>query len=142
MEFSVNYLAIGVCAVLAMAIGAVWYGPLFGKRWMAICEVDENDLEARKKMQKEAMPLYLVQFFLVLFQVYILATILALAQGNTVVTLAATLTIWVAFIMPTIAGSSMWTNEPTKMKWARFLIQAGYQLVLFILFGLVFGLWG
>ena len=32
----VNWLAVIGAAVAAFVIGALWYGPLFGKRWMAL----------------------------------------------------------------------------------------------------------
>lgn len=136
---TVNYLAIATGAVLSMIIGAIWYGPLFGKKWMEINGVNSTDLEEIKKMQKSAGPLYFVQFILTLFQVLILAHLIAdtkLAGG-----LERSLWIWAAFIIPTLAGAVMWTSESGKRKWTRFLIQGGYQLVLFILFGLLLQYW-
>lgn len=135
----INYFAVLVCGVLSMVIGSVWYGPMFGRKWMDICQVNAMDLEARKKMQKEAMPLYVIQFVLVLFQVLVLAHLIA--DTVRVSGTERSLWIWAAFVMPTIAGCSMWTAEPGKRKWARFFIQSGYQLVLFILFGVVLTLW-
>jgi hypothetical protein len=43
-----------------MVIGAVWYGPLFGKKWMEIIGVSTEDSEANKKMQKAYMPRYVL----------------------------------------------------------------------------------
>ena len=43
--------------------------------------------------------------------------------------------------MPTVAGAAMWNNDSAKISWARFMIQAGYQLVLFVMFGLILGAW-
>ena len=74
---SINYLAVVIGAVLSMAIGALWYGPLFGKKWLEIVGATALNLEARKQMQKNAMPLYLVQFALTLFQVLVLAHLIA-----------------------------------------------------------------
>jgi len=136
---TVNYYAIITGAVLSMIFGALWYGPLFGKKWMDIVGVDPEDLEARKKMQKSAGPLYLVQFILTLFQVLVLAHLIAdttRASG-----LERSLFIWGAFVIPTLAGAVMWTNEPGRQKWARFLIQGGYQLSLFVIFGLLLQFW-
>ena len=135
----VNYLAIASGAVLSMLLGAIWYGPMFGKKWMEIVGVNPDDIEARKKMQKSAGPLYAVQFLLTLFQVLVLAHLIAdteIAGG-----LERALWIWAAFIIPTMAGAVMWTNETRKLKWARFLIQGGYQLVLFTIFGLLLQFW-
>jgi hypothetical protein len=136
---TVNYWAILSGAVLSMAIGAVWYGPLFGKKWMETIGVNSTDAAAVKRMQKSAGILYVVQFVLTLFQVLVLAHLIAdtkLTGG-----LERSLWIWAAFIVPTLAGAVMWTNESGSLKWARFLIQGGYQLVLFIMFGLLLQYW-
>ena len=117
-----------------MVFGAIWYGPIFGKKWMEIVGVDPKDYEARKKMQKTAGPLYAVQFLMTLFQVMVLAHLIA--DTELVSGLERALWIWAAFITPT-----MGTNEKKKLKWARFLIQGGYQLVLFTVFGLLLQFW-
>lgn len=135
----INYIAVLVCGVLAMALGFVWYGPLFGKKWTEIIGATAHDLEQRKKMQREAGPLYLIQFLLALFQIWVLAYYIrgwqeAGGLGNA-------LWIWAAFIVPTVAGAAMWNNDPARVKWARFLIQSGYQLVCFVAFGLILGAW-
>lgn len=135
----INYLAILAGAVLAMIVGSVWYGPLFGKKWMQIVGVDFKDEEAKKKMQKGVGYLYFIQFILILFQVLVLAHLISdttMAGG-----LERALWIWGAFVIPTLAGAVMWTNEQDRVKWARFLIQGGYQLVIFIIFGLLLQFW-
>lgn len=138
-EITVNYWAIIVGAVLAMALGALWYGPLFGKKWMEVIGAANCNPEERKKMQQAAAPLYIIQFILTLLQVWVLAYFV-----NGWVEFATPLNvlwIWAAFVVPTLAGSAMWNNDSKRIKWARFLIQAGYQLVIFILFALVLTYW-
>lgn len=135
-----NYLAIIVCALLSMGIGFVWFGPLFGKKWMEICGATDLDMEKRKEMQRRAMPLYLVQFLLTLFQLMVLAWYINALSGTSS-GLHTAFSIWIAFILPTVAGSSMWNNDSSKVKWSRFLIQVGYQLVAFIIFGLILSAW-
>lgn len=139
MEIVINYWAVLACGVVSMVIGAIWYGPLFGKTWMKILKVDMTDEECKKEMQKSAGPLYAVQFVLTLFQAYVLAHYIAGWQDASGV--ENSLWIWGAFIMPTVAGASMWTNDTKNMKWQRFLVQAGYQLVNFVVFGLILGMW-
>lgn len=136
---TVNYLAILVCGIVAMMLWAIWYGPLFGNTWMHIIGATTQDIEERKKMQKKAAPLYAVQFLLTLFQVWVLAYYISGWQEASGVTNA--LWIWAAFVVPTIAGSAMWNNDTTKIKWTRFLIQAGYQLVSFMVFGSILYWW-
>ncbi len=135
----INLWAVLVCGVLAMVIGYVWYGPLFGKKWMEVVGATEMDINERKKMQASAGPLYLVQFLLTLFQAWVLAYYIAgWKEASGVVN---SLWIWAAFVVPVIAGTAMWNNDSAKISWTRFLIQSGYQLVIFIMFGLILGYW-
>ncbi len=135
----INYLAIIVASVLSMVVGAIWYGPLFGKKWAEIVGADMNDMEARKKMQKGATKLYVVQFLLTLFQVYVLAHFIK--GWSDVSAIESSLWIWAGFVMPTIAGTAMWNNDSARISWARFLIQSGYQIVLFVMFAFILGNW-
>ncbi len=131
----INYLAVFVCGVVSMILGSIWYGPLFGNAWLRVIGATEMDMKTRMEMQKKAMPLYFVQLVLTLFQAWVLAYYIAGWQEASGIENA--LWIWAAFIMPTIAAASMWNNDSRKITWTRFLIQGGYQLVLFILFGLI-----
>jgi hypothetical protein len=136
----INYWAVLAGAVASMVIGSVWYGPLFGRKWMEINELNPDDVAKREAMQKEAMPLYGVQFVLSLLQLYILAHFI---QGWTEVSgVENAVWIWLGFVMPTVAGLAMWNAKPNKVKWAMFLISSGYQLVNFVVFGWILGTWG
>lgn len=136
---TINYWAVLTCAIISMALGFIWYGPLFGKKWLEITGATKADEATRAEMMKRANKLYAVQFLLSLFQVFVLAYYIASSTATSGISNA--LWIWAAFIMPTVAGSAMWNSDSAKVSWARFLIQAGYQLVLFALFGLILGLW-
>ena len=133
-----NYWAILVCAALSMVLGSIWYGPIFGKTWMRLCGATDMDAAKRKEMQKKMIPLYIVQFVLTLAQLFVLAH---LTGSGVIVGIMSALWTWVGFILPTVAASCMWTGEPRKMAWTRFLIQAGYQLAAFIMFGAILAGW-
>lgn len=137
----VNYAIVLLCAILAMGVGAIWYGPLFGKKWMWILNVDPTDTAKMKEMQKGMMPTYVVQFLLILFQVYVLFHYVKGAEGE-MSAMSNVIWIWAGFIMPTIATTVLWNGESRDRAWARFSIQAGYQLVMFLIFGYVIGMWG
>lgn len=135
----VNYVAIFVCAVLSMVIGGVWYGPLFGKKWMELNGLSPEDRMRREAMQKSAGPLYGIQFLLSLLQIYILAHFIGGWQDVSGVESA--VWIWLGFIMPTVAGLSMWNMHPNRVKLAMFGLSAGYQLISFVVFGFILGMW-
>ncbi len=106
---------------------------------MQIIYFDESDQEALAKMKKSAGPLYGIQFTLTLFQVLVLAHLIADTQLVGGVERA--LWIWAAFIIPTLAGAIMWTNKSKDIKWAQFLIQGGYQLLMFAIYGTLLQYW-
>lgn len=143
----INYLAVLVCGVAAMIIGFIWYGPIFGKKWLQIVGATEMDMERRKEMQKKAMPLYALQFLFSLMQAYMISFVLAEAFARTPqaepVMLGATTAffLWLGWAVPLVAAGSMWNNDTRPVAWARFLIQAGYYLVVFVLFGIIISVW-
>ena len=135
----INYWAVLSCALLSLVLGFVWYGPLFGRKWIEINELSPDDLAKREAMQKEVGPLYAVQFILSLLQIYILAHFV---QGWSEVSgVESAAWIWLGFVMPTIAGLAMWNAKPAKVKWTLFLISSGYQLLSFVSFGFILSTW-
>lgn len=135
-----TYALILIGAVVSLVVGSIWYGPLFGKKWLTIIGATELDIEKRKEMQKKAMPLYAIQFLLTLVQLFVLINQMTYG-GWTKQAIGVSFFYWLGFVMPTIAGSAMWNNDPSKVKWVRFLIQSGYQLVMFLIYGLMIQQW-
>lgn len=144
----INWWAVIVAAVVSMIVGSVWYGPMFGKTWMKIMGVDPNmSKEQVKAAQKSMGGLYFLQFVLSILTVYILAHYTSMVQSTTTgmsavsVGIQNALWVWLGFIMPTVAGAAMWSGKSKKLSWSMFLISAGYNLVLFAIFGAILGAW-
>lgn len=135
----INLYAVLACVLVAMALGFVWYGPLFGKKWMEIIGATALDESRRREMQKKAAPLYAITAVLTFFQAYVLA--LYIKGVEDIGGIENALWIFAAFVVPTIAAGAMWNNDEGKVKWARFLIQTGYYLILFIVFGYILSRW-
>jgi hypothetical protein len=76
---------------------------------------------------------------LVLLQLYVLSHYI---KGWEVSGIENALWIWLGFVVPTLAAAAMWNNDPNRIKLARFGIQAGYQLVIFVIFGFIISTWG
>ena len=47
--FQVNWLAVAVTAIVTFALGALWYGPLFGKAWLSAVGLKEEELGSSSK---------------------------------------------------------------------------------------------
>lgn len=45
MESGINWIPIIVGALVPMVVGAIYYGPLFGKSWMESLGFTEDDLK-------------------------------------------------------------------------------------------------
>ena len=138
----INYIAVIGATIVAMGVGALWYSPmLFAKKWMEVIGVTNADYEANKaEKNRMMMKLLALQLVLTFVQAYIIAHFIKAWSDASGVETA--LFIFVGFVVPTLAMNSMWGNESSKNAWMRFLIQAGGQLVIFVLFGLIFGMWG
>lgn len=47
MTTSINWFAVAVATISAFIVGALWYGPLFGKAWKDEINVSEEKLKGR-----------------------------------------------------------------------------------------------
>jgi hypothetical protein len=149
----VNWLAIIVCAVVGMGIGALWHSKmLFGNAFMEASGMDMNmPPEKMKEIQKGMWKYYLTQFILLLIQLYFLSIAILImswggrggdVQESGVMTGVLTaLGVWLGFIIPSIGGQCLWSNRPRKMAWRLFFINAGYMLVSLLIFGAILGAW-
>lgn len=130
-----NLLAILIAAVANMAIGFVWYGPLFAKAWMRYEEVDPKRMqEANKHMER----LYIPMFVGSLVAAFVLGWLIK-ALGQTSVTGGAMIgaLAWIGF-----TGTSQlanWLFSGKKIQ--AFFINTGYMLVSYIIMGAILGFW-
>lgn len=132
----VNYLVILGCTVAGMALGALWYGPLFGKQWCKLNGVDPNNAVEVARMKQGMMPIMVLQLLFTFLFAYVLFYYLKGAEADMSYWSNA-LWIWAGFIVPTLASSVMWTNESKKQQKKRFAIQAGFNLVNILMFAAI-----
>ncbi len=137
----VNILAVIVCGIISMVIGAIWYGPLFGKKWMAIIGVTPKMMNdpACKEQQKGMWKAYVIQFLVALIQIYTLAYAINLFPEKSGVVIS--LCLFLGFVFPLVVGGCLWNNESKQKSWNRFMIQGSYQLVVALLFGWILSVW-
>lgn len=136
---NINMLAVLVSSVLSLVLGFIWYGPLFGKKYMALYGMQNMSPEEVEMRKKGATKLYVIQLLLALFEVFVLAHFIT--GFGAVTGIIGSAWIWAGFVMPTVAAACMWTTDSGKVSWSKFLIQGGYQLLIFIVFGAILGAW-
>ena len=123
-----DVLAIAVAAVAQFIIGAVWYMPIFGKKWGEIHGFDAVSPEEQKVMQKKMMPLLVVQFLVTVVTTVVLAIFITYLPADwNVYALAGFF--WLGFVVPTQVSAVLFGG--TKPEWVvvKTLIMAGGSLL-------------
>ncbi len=136
----INYLAVLVCGVVALVIGSIWYGPLFGKFWMQMMGADSMSPDQKEAMKKNMWVMYAIQFVLSAIMAGALSVHLMNWAGPES-SLAVAVCIWFGFVMTTSAGAALWSGKPPKVAFKMFLITAVEQLITFVAFALILGAW-
>jgi hypothetical protein len=136
---SINLWAVLVCGIAAMAVGFVWYGPLFGKTWMKMMGADTMSAAQKEAMKKSMGAMYFMQFVMSLITAGILSYFIS--SSTTMSGVAIAICVWFGFVMTTEAGAALWSGKPKKVAWQMFLISASGALVTFIVFGLILSAW-
>ena len=132
LEFAgLNWWPILVATIAAFALGWLWYGPLFGQKW----------LEALGKTQDELKPSpkpFIISFFAALLTCIVLAVLM---NGLGMTSLSGGLVIGaitgIGFIATSMASDSAFCGWSMQL----FLIQSGYRVVYNILMGGILGVW-
>ena len=124
-----NLLAILVAAATGFLIGGLWYGPLFGKAWMAEHGFTEEQLRGSNMFKIYSLTLA----FSVLSAVF-LGHLLAFFDSNTRSTLMISVGISLGYIIPAIGTYYLFSRKSGRL----FAIDAGYWIVFYAAMGLVF----
>ncbi len=130
---AVSLAATVLATLLGLVLGALWYGPLFGVRWMA--EVGMTAEESRKDFRPART--YGATFVLGFVAAYVFGLYVGPNPGRafSIVAGAAAGLCWVA--------TSLATNYLFERRSITLIaINGGYHVVRFALIGLVFGLLG
>lgn len=129
--WEINLLAVALCAAASMAIGFVWYGPLFGKAW-------QREWGLSDEAMKDANMVMIFGGFVALnlFAAYILGHVLA-TYGHPAVATSAMIGFGVGlgFVATAIGGNYLFARKSLKL----FMIDGGYWTVLYTVMGVIFG---
>ena len=128
---SVNWLAVLLGTVLSMALGALWYGPLFGQYWLKLIGKTEEELDSNPIMYvKTALAAFIGMLALNLVVVsFGAADILSglVAGGFIFLGIGATTT----FVYTNFEG-------PSEKVW---FLYVAYHLLVYLIMGAVFAIW-
>lgn len=134
---AVNYLAIVVAAVAGWLIGAIWYGALFSKPWIAA----NNIIVDPAKGHRPSAGLLILTFVAQLLMAWILAGILFhLGPGKLTVRngIISGIWMWLGFVITTMAVNNGFAGRKPVL----LAIDGGHWLVVLVVIGAVLGAFG
>ena len=130
-DVMINWLAVGAASLVGFVLGFLWYGPLFGKAWMA--EVGMTEEDAKKGNMAKIFGLSFV------FQ-FIMAYCLAMFFGNEVdAQMGAFYGFLTGFAWVALAIGVNALYEQKSFKY--IFINGGFWAIVFTLMGLIIGAW-
>jgi hypothetical protein len=130
-----NYPAIVISALAYWILGALWFAVLFGKPWMALEHV--TDEQIRNAGASPVFP-YIVSFLLNLVIAFVLAQLCLWRSATTAARGAALgVLLWIGFVGPITYSTYMYEMRP----WQLFAINEFYPLVGLCLMGAILGAW-
>ena len=125
-----NYLAVLVAGIASMILGAIYYGPLFGKMLAKLSKV---------KKKKEGMA---QKYVMALIKTWIIAYVLAMFLDLTNITimiegLIMSLWLWLGFIATTTFCGVIWGAKPFKL----WLVNNCFNLLSILMMAAILVYW-
>ncbi len=128
-----NYVAILVAALIHYALGALWYGPLFGKPWMKMMGINAKNMKPTNMGAR-----YFGAFVTALIIAFVLAYfIMGAGASNVMEGMAIAFFLWLGFIATVLLTSVLWENKPFSL----YVLNIGYYLVGFLIMGAILAGW-
>ncbi|MCG8373013.1 MAG: DUF1761 domain-containing protein [Balneolales bacterium] len=128
----VNWFAVIAASLVGFVIGFLWYGPLFGKAWMA-----ETGMTDEKAKEGNMPKIFGTTFVLQVFMAYCLAMFIGDPSIDLAMATFYGFLTGLGWILPTMIINNLYEQRSIKLS----LIQGGYWVVVFTLMGLIIGAW-
>lgn len=128
----VNWLAVVVGGIIPMVTGFVWYGPLFGKTWMRLSGISQEQVDAGPGLG------YLWSFIAALVSATVLS-LLIISMGSTSLAegVMAGVLVAVGFVATSSLANNVFEGKHIGV-WALF---AAYQIITLAIVGGVLAVW-
>jgi|SRR3989344_3298918 len=139
----INYLALLVAAVLNMILGSIWYGPLFGKQWIALMRFDPQMVaEMQAKGSKAMWKSYLLSFIGALIMAFVLFKVIVyktgfLQESGMGLGFEAGFWLWFGLVAPVTLGMVIWEGK----SWKLWFILNSYYLTSLVVNGAILAAW-
>lgn len=133
-NLKINHAAVWVCIVLLTVLGFLWYGSLFGEKWMSIVGLDMATVEANPP----GASIWISNAIATIIPMYALAWLFTKLNVRSAVDGALkALIISFSFVFLTELTSNLFAQNPYPLTW----INGGFSLASLTLAGLILGAW-
>jgi hypothetical protein len=140
---TVNHVAVFLCVLLAMPLGFLWFGPLFGRTWLRQMGMEHVPPPGGAAMAKST----LIYAGGSLLMAYVLAHSLEIWRPSTwqigpdaapwVYALNGAFWNWLGFFLPLQMGRVAWEQRG----WGLVAINAGFDATRLLLFACILSYW-
>lgn len=133
-EVTLHYGTIVVAALANFAIGALWYSPvLFGNKWMQLVGKKKEEMKS-----SDAAKFLVVPLVMALISSYVLAHVIGYAQVDTFMEGVQTgFWVWLGFVATVMVVQTAFGNR----SWKLWCLDASYQLVGYVVMGVILAMW-
>lgn len=138
----INYWAVIVAAIVGMAVGAFWYGPLFGKPWAKMMGFSKDKWVSAEFKPNDMPKMMLIQLIGSLVMAYVLAHLIAFSSAymklsGVMAGLQAGFWNWLGIMAPFSLSIVLWEGKP----WKLWILNNAYYLVALSLMGIIISTW-
>lgn len=129
----INYVAVLVAALSGFAVGAIWYGPLFGRHWVLV-----SGAHTEPQSPVNVPGVYAVTFVLSLLAAVILAIVIDQTHATGVIAGARIgFLLWLGFIVTVRVTEALFNGTNMRL----VMIDTGYRLVWAVVMGIILAVW-
>lgn len=129
---TINWLAVLVASFAGFVVGGIWYGPLFGKAWMAASGMTEEKIKEGNMGKTYGLAWFFTLIISINFGFFFNDPSIDLTAGATY-----GFATGLGFMMMAVAINALFEQRSAKY----ILINGGYWVVLSTLIGLIIGAW-
>jgi len=133
-NIKINHLAVWACIIGMHVFGFLWYGPLFGDKWLALVGMDQETMQA----SSQGAGIWIMNSVAIIAAIYALAWVLQLIGVMSGIRGAGVAFVVVFCIhhLP-VMNANMFAQDPYGLAW----ITGGYSLVWMTISGFILGAW-
>jgi len=132
----INYLAVLVAAIAHFLVGGLWYGLLFGNKFVELIGWSPEKLQQMESHNptKEMV----LAFLLAVILVFVMAHFIQYTRARTVFEgIQTAFLLWLGFVATTQFATVMFEERNLGL----YLLNVGYQLVACLIAGVILVLW-